>query len=257
MHSASYRQSSDPHSAPVRRRAIALLLALAVHVLIILMLLMLTPIMAPAPKKDRNPVTFTMLPPHKDTADGGKTRSKKKANDAAAPKSPAPPKPPTAVTPPKEPTAMPFLTLSRDQFAATDIASLPSHSAEKTPPGGGAAGTGTGQDSAPAYGPGEGPNGEQLYEAEWYRRPTNAELSTYLPANAPPSGWGLVACKTVEHYHVENCQALGESPMGSGLARAVRLAAWQFLVLPPRIGGKPVVGSWVRIRIDYNQLPAK
>ena len=66
----------------------------------------------------------------------------------------------------------------------------------------------------------------------------------------------LVACQTIERYHVENCQILSESPPGSGLARAVRLAAWQFLVLPPRVNGKVMVGSWVRIRIDYNRVPA-
>ena len=46
---------------------------------------------------------------------------------------------------------------------------------------------------------------------------------------------------------------MGESPMGSGFGRAVRLAAWQFLVLPPRVDGKVMVGSWVRIRIDYSR----
>jgi protein TonB len=44
---------------------------------------------------------------------------------------------------------------------------------------------------------------------------------------------------------------MGESPLGSGFARAVREAAWQFRVLPPRINGQPVIGAWVRIRITY------
>ncbi|MDQ3145181.1 MAG: hypothetical protein M3Q57_09960, partial [Pseudomonadota bacterium] len=100
---------------------------------------------------------------------------------------------------------------------------------------------------------GTGPNGEPLYAAEWHREPTNAQLAGYLPKQMPQGGGsGLVACRTAERFRVEDCVELGSTPPGSRLAAAVRQAAWQFLVRPPRIGGRPQVGGWVRIRIDYD-----
>ncbi|WP_260923143.1 hypothetical protein [Novosphingobium sp. 9] len=62
----------------------------------------------------------------------------------------------------------------------------------------------------------------------------------------------MIACQTVEHFHVENCQIIGQGPQGSGYGRAVLDASWQFLVRPPRVNGKEQVGAWVRIRIDYS-----
>ena len=89
------------------------------------------------------------------------------------------------------------------------------------------------------------------------REPSNAELRTYLPRDVGPGSWALIACQTIAHDHVENCAQLGESPRGSGLSKAMRLAAWQFRVRPPRVDGKPMVGAWVRIRIDFNGTAAR
>lgn len=95
---------------------------------------------------------------------------------------------------------------------------------------------------------GAGPNGEPLYAAAWYREPSHDELSGYLStANGP--GWGLIACRTVPDYHVDDCVLLDEYPTGSNIGRAVLAAAWQFQVRPPRVGGRSMVGEWVRIKI--------
>ena len=97
---------------------------------------------------------------------------------------------------------------------------------------------------------GSTPSGEPMYAARWYREPTDNELAGYLSTATGP-GYGLITCRTVPGYRVEDCVGLSESPPGSNLLRAVLAAAWQFRVRPPRIGGKEQVGEWVRIRISY------
>lgn len=235
--------------AKVRERAGGIAFALVLNLLLLLALFTLSPAIDPPKVDDRLPVTFDVETGKKTEQQQAKAdTAQKREQDKTQPQQQAAPviRPPEPVQKPADqpPSPFPFITLNRDQMAAADIGNMPK----------GAQGAGSGSgDSAAVQGPGEGPGGVQLFEAEWYRRPTHAELSTYLPANAPPRGYGLVACKTIDHYHVENCQILGEAPMGSGFAKAVRLAAWQFLVRPPRVNGKAMVGSWVRIRIDYTR----
>jgi periplasmic protein TonB len=97
---------------------------------------------------------------------------------------------------------------------------------------------------------GTAPDGQPLYAARWYREPDDSELAGYLSTASGP-GWGLIACKTAPEFRVIDCVPLSEYPQGSMINRAVLAAAWQFRVRPPRRGGKSLVGSWVRIRIDY------
>jgi protein TonB len=155
------------------------------------------------------------------------------------------PKPPPVILPVKPTIAppptpkkhtQPWIEMSHDDLAAADIAKMPSA----------ASGSGAG-DSEEV---GRGPNGEVLYAAEWAREPTNTEVSGYLPPNAP-DGFGLIACKTIPGERVDDCIELDQYPHGSHLAGAVRQAAWQFRVRPPRKNGKAMIGAWVRIRIDY------
>jgi protein TonB len=122
-------------------------------------------------------------------------------------------------------------------MAAADVRNLPKADA----------GSGRADDSPEV---GRGPRGEVLYAAEWARRPTRAELGGYLPRSAR-DGAGMIACRTAPENRVEDCVEIGSDPPGSQLARAVRLAAWQFRVRPPRKNGRAMIGEWVRIRIDY------
>jgi protein TonB len=99
---------------------------------------------------------------------------------------------------------------------------------------------------------GRAPDGQPLYAARWFREPTHGELAGYLSTASGP-GWALIACRTAPQWRVEDCVGLEEYPQGSQLQRAVLAAAWQFQVRPPRRGGQSLVGSWVRIRIEYTR----
>ena len=185
------------------------------------------------------------LPPDKDSADVTESASKpaaRKPAAAALPPRPAPivPPPPIAKAEPKS-----YILLTKQEYENFDL------SAPSNVPGRGTIGTHA-TVSAPDSRPiGTAPDGQPLYEAQWYRHPTDTEMGMYVKSMPPGGGSGLIACKTVARYHVDDCVELGSFPPGSHLASAVRQAAWQFLVRPPRLGGKELVGTWVRIRIDY------
>jgi protein TonB len=152
----------------------------------------------------------------------------------------APVQPPAAIIP-----------ASPQQMRSFDISNLPKPNAP--------AGPVIGPAYTPAFGDskrvGTAPNGSPMYAAAWYREPTDQELRGYLSTADGPA-WGLITCKTVADYRVEDCVGLDEYPEGSHMLRAVLAAAWQFRVRPPRVNGVSQVGDWVRIRIDYEVRPA-
>lgn len=240
----------------LKRRAASSLLSLAIVGLIVLALLRLGVGRAPEPEIESEPNSFALSPEPEAGPRPSPEAAERRADAASPPEraaaDPVEPEPPVA-PPPPVPAPPPFpdiLILDREQFAASDIGRRRStgRGEEDGEPGG------AGANSVAAYGPGEGPGGQRLFNAEWHREPSRAELAGYLPpSGAPPGSWAVIACRTIERYEVENCRALGESPAGSGLARAMRQAAWQFRVRPPRVGGRSLVGEWVRIRITFDR----
>lgn len=257
MRPASVQPQAAPRGAPLLHRSGSLLLVVAIHVLLLVLLLRLAPPLAPlAPT---TPITVRLIPqgtdsPTRTDADEAKAARNSPAKPAAAPPAKAVP---TEVPPLPSSSRIwsQVIPMTRHELAAADIGAMPAPSA--APRGEGESGSAWARNSGDAAGVGRGPNGELLYNAQWYRRPTSAELAFYLRPGTPSIGWGMIACRTVPDYRVDDCQEIGQSPSGSGLASAVRQAAWQFRVMPPRIGGRPLVGAWVRIRIDYTLKGAK
>lgn len=167
---------------------------------------------------------------------------------------------PAAITPPSALPSPPPIALPRTP-AAPPVAP-PAPEAEPSPSASpakiravvrsdmagnrGPADTGTPGDSQRIAG--SGPNGEPLYAARWYREPTADDYRGYF-SRVTQSGWALIDCRTEPEFRVDHCVLVDESDRSVG--SAVLAMAWQFRVRPPRIGGRSMVGEWVRIRIDY------
>ena len=242
-----------------RERGTAFVLALAIEILIVLLLIFMAPTL-PGIDKGKSPNVFGIDLGSSDDAQEATPQKQQKQQAKSGKPQPTPPKPvepPPQDKPPlpEPPVELPpnFLRMTRAEYRAADIAgkgrepSAATDSGEAAVAKSGSSGRMPGDSDVV----GKAPNGEPLYAAEWYRRPTQAELSAYLPRGWASEGVGVVACRTVARYHVEDCKLLAQSPPGAGYGNAVLQSAWQFLVRPPRVGGKEMVGSWVSIKIDY------
>ena len=231
---STYRLLAPYERPPLQRRASGLALALAVNFALLLALLTLGVIQLPDQKPSNATIVDLLPESHSRAAEVAEAAPKTNKPEVKPPPVILPVKP-TIAPPPQLPAqSQPWIEMSSAQMAAGDLRNLPK----------------------PALGEGDsdvvgrGPHGELLYAAEWARQPTDAELAGYMPRNAP-EGWGLIACKTIPGNRVDDCIELGQSPAGSHLASALRQAAWQFRVRPPRKNGRPMIGEWVRIRIEY------
>jgi protein TonB len=234
-----YRLPSPYERSPLSRRLSGFGLALAINLLLLFILMGLGVIPPPGQKTSRGlvvdliPESRSASQNHAEKAESRLPRAEKQKPVPKPPPIVLPSKPTIAPPPKPNEKSQPWIEMSKEDLATADISKLQS------------AGSGSAGDSEAV---GHGPNGEVLYAAEWARRPTDSEIGGYWPHHV--TGWGLVACKTIPGDRVEDCMELDQSPRGSHLASAVRQAAWQFRVRPPRKNGRELIGAWVRILIE-------
>ncbi|MBV9883497.1 MAG: hypothetical protein JO276_10855 [Sphingomonadaceae bacterium] len=231
------------------RRALGLGLAVVIEILIVLVLLTMVRVSRSGIEKDSSTtVVMNAREVSEDQPEARRPAPEQQAQARAQPEAQHPqPAQPNAPQP-AQPTPAPVAPTAPPGFVPMQFQLAPGapRSAEPAP---------AVRHVVSAYGDSErvgtAPNGEPLYAAEWYRHPDDHMLGTYLSTAHGP-GWGLIACRTAPDYRVEDCVPLEEYPQGSQINRSVLAAAWEFRVRPPRRGGMPLVGSWVRIRIDYD-----
>ncbi|MBU6396440.1 MAG: hypothetical protein KGQ75_17865 [Sphingomonadales bacterium] len=254
---ASTPVASAARYAPSRRdRVVSFVLAVLVGVFLVFVLIIMSNVAGGGGDAGGQLVAINVAPPsaEKDKAKAAPKQDVKQQPQVQTVTTPPPKLPPRVEIPSKNQVEWPpgFIKLSREDIAKADISKIKPAGGSSGSNGASAGGGGN------AEGTGDGPGGARVYNAEWYREPTRAELSPYMSAARGGSSgdWAMIICRTVERYHVEDCREVDESPRGSGLARALRQAAWQFLVRPPRIDGKAQLGTWVRIRFDFKAANA-
>jgi protein TonB len=236
------------------RRTLSLGLAVLIEALILLLLLTLGREKLPGVEDERPTVVSLVASEIPEEAPARRPEPEQRAQERPETQQPEAeePRPPQPAQPAAAPAAPAALAIVPMRWELRPPAALPRNAERPGPP------------ARPLYGPadnrsaalrdtervGTAPNGEPLYAAQWYREPADDMMRAYLSTARGP-GWGLIACRTAPDYRVEDCVALDEYPEGSQINRSVLAAAWEFRVRPPRRGGQPLVGSWVRIRIDY------
>jgi protein TonB len=220
------------------RRALAFAIVLLFHILLAVVLLTVNPEFA---KMGKQVVAMELLPDLEPPAPkAAEKKAEKVVEQPERPKETIPEPIVKMKRPPSEPL------FEKQLFDAVDITKLPNVKEQTT----GGVPAGNGRADSPIA-PGKGPGGATMYVAEWAREPTDQELAYYVKDKARNGGEALIACRTVARNMVEDCYQIDESPRGSGLARALIEASWQFRVRPPRVNNEPQVGTWVQILFTY------
>lgn len=239
-----------------RRRAGPIALTVLIEIVLLVMLLSLG-IGRGGTKEPANQIVTTFDAARDDAPEPDPRDAEPAAAAAPAPSAPATQAPPSAlpsppaITLPRVPTAPPVAPPAAPPADTPPSPAPPRiRAVVRSDMAGnrGPADSGTPGDSQRIAG--SGPNGEPLYAAKWYREPSDDEFRGYF-SRVTGSGWALINCRTEPEFRVDNCVLVAESPDRGGVGSAVLAMAWQFRVRPPRVGGRSMVGEWVRIRIDY------
>jgi protein TonB len=229
---SDWRESDDA------RHVLSFALVVLIHILLAVVLLTVNPEFA---KMGKQATAMELLPDLEPPAPkAAEKKAEKVVEQPKVPKSEIPKPVVKMERPPSE------LLFEKQLFDAVDITKLPNVKNEVA--GGAPAANGRG-DSQVA--PGKGPGGATMYVAEWVREPTDQELRYYVRDKMRNGGQALIACRTVARNLVEDCYQIDEQPRGSGLARALIEASWQFRVRPPRVNNEPQVGTWVQILFTF------
>jgi protein TonB len=245
---ARWLAAIDARWPGARRRAGGLSLALAIEGALFLALLTLG--QSAGGEKDAGEALTTVEFSPERPPPAPSPEPKRTAEPSALPRAVPPPMPdrPAEKTPPNpQPPPAAVLPVAKSVPAPADPTRARAVVRDDMQGPMGPPDTGTAGDSQRV---GSRANGEPVYAARWYREPTGAELRGYLSTASGP-GWALITCKTVPGFRVEDCALEDEYPAGAQIGRAVLAAAWQFKVRPPQVGGRSLVGEWVRIRITY------
>lgn len=255
---ARWTAAIDDRWPDARRRAGGLALALALEAALLLVLLTLgaSPPVERTPGETLTTVDFTPAAVPEPTSAEPESPASKTPSAQPAPAEPHSEAPPPSDQPDRSalpfPVPPPAAVIPRAETPAPAPPPAPRIRAVVRGEAQGTVGPPATSGRGDSQRVGSRPNGEPVYAARWYREPTDGELRGYLSTASGP-GWALITCRTVPDYRVEDCELEDEYPSGAQIGRAVLAAAWQFRVRPPQIGGRVLVGEWVRIRIIYEQ----
>jgi hypothetical protein len=252
----AYSEQTDWNRSEIKRRGLGFAVALLLEILFIIAILSLS-VRSGAPESAKRSLSTFSLEAEARSASADKSEAetpvtKEKQRDVTPPiHKPLLPPVNSVKAPPPSPD---FIKVSKSDYEAMDLSKLSANGSA-----GAGDSTGNGVGTKGMMGPGLGPGGAQLYPVAWLREPYDSELRPYLASvkRIPPGASADIACRMIERNRVENCQIIGENPRGTGLAKALRQAAWQFLVKPPRIDNKPQLGVWVRIHFDFGVKEAE